>query len=365
MTGKPRRNCQGACGSVLTPVSWDSRYPAPGGYFGKAGMSRFLVTGGAGYIGSHTCKYLARLGHEVLVVDNLSRGHRDLVKWGHIVQADIRETSVLREAMRWFRPEAVIHFAAFAYVEESVTNPHIYYDNNVAGTLSILKAMTESSVSNLIVSSTCATYGQPDRIPITEDTPQQPINPYGRSKLMMEHICRDFEHAHGISFMALRYFNACGCDPDGETGERHDPEPHLIPRALMAANGEIDAMDIFGDDYPTPDGTCIRDYIHVNDLASAHVAGALYLMDGGKSEAVNLGTGRGTSVKEVLDSAGRVAGRPVPFRMSPRREGDPAELVAAVGKARQLLNWQAGNVDLDQIIASAWNWHVKDRSRLR
>ena len=326
-------------------------------------MSRFLVTGGAGYIGSHTCKMLAKSGHDVMVVDNLSRGHRDLAKWGHLVEADIRETSVLRETMRWFKPEAVIHFAAFAYVGESVTNPHMYYDNNVNGTLSILKAMTEAKVSRLIVSSTCATYGQPDKLPITEETPQAPINPYGMSKLMMERICQDFDHAHGIRFMALRYFNACGCDPDGETGERHDPEPHLIPRALMAANGEIDAMDVFGDDYPTPDGTCVRDYIHVNDLASAHIAGALYLMDGGKSDAVNLGTGRGTSVKEVLDSAGRVVGKPVPYRMSPRRAGDPAELVAAVGKARQVLNWQAGNVDLDEIIRTAWNWYAKDKKR--
>ena len=326
-------------------------------------MGRFLVTGGAGYIGSHTAKMLAKTGHQVLVYDNLSRGHRDLVKWGHLVEADLRDTVVLREAMRWFRPQAVIHFAAFAYVGESVTNPHMYYDNNVGGTLSLLKAMTEAKVSNLIVSSTCATYGQPDRMPITEETPQRPINPYGHSKLMMEQLCRDFDQAHGIHYMALRYFNACGCDPDGETGERHDPEPHLIPRALMAAAGAIDALDIFGSDYPTPDGTCIRDYIHVNDLATAHIAGALYLMDGGKSDAVNLGTGNGASVKQVLDATARVAGKPVPHRMSPRRAGDPAELVAAVGKARSLLNWQAGNSDLDQIISSAWNWYVKETSR--
>lgn len=323
-------------------------------------MSRFLVTGGAGYIGSHAAKMLSRAGHEVLVYDNLSRGHRDLVKWSHLVRGDIRDTALLREAMHWFRPQAVIHFAAFAYVGESVTNPHMYYDNNVGGTLSILKAMTEAEVRNLIVSSTCATYGQPDRMPITEETQQRPINPYGQSKLMMEQLCRDFDHAHGIRFMALRYFNACGCDPDGETGERHDPEPHLIPRALMAATGEIDALDVFGDDYPTADGTCVRDYIHVNDLASAHIAGALYLLDGGASDTVNLGTGRGTSVKDILDATARVTGKPVPHRISPRRAGDPAELVAAVGKARQLLNWQAGNSGLDQIISSAWNWHLKD-----
>ncbi|MFN4140345.1 UDP-glucose 4-epimerase GalE [Aestuariivirga sp.] len=326
-------------------------------------MGRFLVTGGAGYIGSHTAKMLAREGHEVAVCDNLSRGHRDLVKWGPLIEADIRDTRLLREAMRWFRPDAVIHFAAFAYVGESVANPHMYYENNVGGTLSILKAMTEAGVGNIVVSSTCATYGEPRSVPIPEETPQNPINPYGQSKLMMERICQDFDRAHGLRHVALRYFNACGADPEGETGERHDPEPHLIPRALMAASGEIEALDVFGDDYPTPDGTCIRDYIHVNDLARAHLAGALHLLDGGASEAVNLGTGRGASVRDIIVAAERVTGRSVPCRVSPRRLGDPAELVAAAGKARRLLNWQAGNSDLEQIISSAWKWHQQERGR--
>ncbi|WP_374332686.1 UDP-glucose 4-epimerase GalE [Aestuariivirga sp.] len=328
-------------------------------------MSKFLITGGAGYIGSHTAKLLARSGHEVVVYDNLSRGHRDLVRWGPLIEGDLRDTALLREALRWTKPDAVIHFAAFAYVGESVTRPEIYYDNNVSGTLSLLRAMAEAGSRNLIVSSTCATYGQPQRMPITEETPQVPLNPYGRSKLMMEMMCADFAVAHDLRYMALRYFNACGCDPDGETGERHDPEPHLIPRALMAADGEIDRLDIFGDDYPTPDGTCIRDYIHVCDLATAHMAAALHLMDGGASGALNLGTGNGISVREIIDATARVTGRPVPHRVSPRRPGDPGVLVAATAKANAILDWTARHSDIDNIIATAWNWHQRERSQQR
>jgi UDP-arabinose 4-epimerase len=322
---------------------------------------RILVTGGAGYIGSHTAKYLARRGSEVAVYDNLSRGHRDFVKWGPLVEGDLHDGALLRETLRWFKPDAVIHFAAFAYVGESVGNPGIYYRNNVGGTLSLLEAMRDAGVSRIIVSSTCATYGQPDRMPITEDTPQRPMNPYGESKLVMEHMCNAFEAAHGIRSVKLRYFNACGCDTDGEIGERHDPEPHLIPRMLMAARGEIGALEIFGDDYPTPDGTCIRDYIHVSDLASAHAAAARHLVEGGASEAINLGTGRGSSVRDVLNAAECAIGRPVPHTIAPRRAGDPAELVADASKARRVLNWQAGNSGLDEILSSAWAWHVKDR----
>ena len=321
---------------------------------------RILVTGGAGYIGSHTAKQLARGGSEVAVFDNLSRGHRDFVKWGPLIEGDLHDGPLLRETLRWFKPDAVIHFAAFAYVGESVSNPGIYYRNNVGGTLSLLEAMRDAGVARIIVSSTCATYGQPDRMPITEDTPQRPMNPYGESKLMMEHMCNAFEAAHGIRSVKLRYFNACGCDGDGEIGERHDPEPHLIPRMLMAARGEIGALDIFGDDYPTADGTCIRDYIHVSDLASAHAAAARYLVDGGASEAINLGTGRGSSVRDVLAAAERAIGKPVPHTIGPRRAGDPAELVADASKARRVLNWQAGNSGLDEILSSAWAWHVKD-----
>jgi UDP-arabinose 4-epimerase len=326
-------------------------------------LSKFLITGGAGYIGSHTAKLLARSGHEVVVFDNLSRGHRDLVRWGPLIEGDLRDTTLLREALRWIKPDAVIHFAAFAYVGESVTRPGIYYDNNVAGTLSLLRAMTDSGTRNLIVSSTCATYGQPQRMPITEETPQVPLNPYGQSKLMMELMCADFAAAHGLHYMALRYFNACGCDPDGETGERHDPEPHLIPRALMAADGEIDRLDIFGDDYPTPDGTCIRDYIHVMDLATAHMAAALHLMDGGASGALNLGTGKGVSVREIIDATAKVTGKPVPYRLAPRRPGDPAVLVAATAKAHAILDWRARYSDIDNILATAWNWHRQERSQ--
>jgi UDP-arabinose 4-epimerase len=326
-------------------------------------MGRFLITGGAGYIGSHTAKLLASAGHEVVVYDNLSRGHRDLVRWGPLIEADIRETAVLREALRWFQPDAVIHFAALAYVGESVIRPDIYYENNVAGTLSLLNAMTSANVKNLIVSSTCAVYGQPLTVPIGEHTAPVPLNPYGQSKLMMERICEDFGAAHGLRFTALRYFNACGCDPEGETGERHDPEPHLIPRTLMAAEGELDQLEIFGADYPTPDGTCIRDYIHVSDLASAHMAAALQLMDGGFAGVLNLGTGRGISVREVIDAAVHATGKSVPHRFSPRRPGDPAMLVADARKANSVLNWHASNSDIDHIMATAWNWYAKERGR--
>ena len=328
-------------------------------------MSRFLITGGAGYIGSHTAKLLSRAGHDIVVYDNLSRGHRDLVHWGHLIEGDIRDTKLMCEALRWFKPDAVIHFAAFAYVGESVAQPGLYYDNNVAGTLSLLRAMTLASVQNLVVSSTCATYGQPKHMPITEETPQEPINPYGQSKLMMELMCGDFAVAHGLRYMALRYFNACGGDPDGETGERHDPEPHLIPRALMAADGEIDRLDIFGDDYQTPDGTCIRDYIHVSDLATAHMSAALHLMDGGVSGALNLGTGRGLSVRDIIDAIVRVTGKPVPHLIVPRRPGDPSILVAATTKAESVLGWKARHSDIDHIISTAWKWRRLEKTQAR
>jgi len=324
-------------------------------------MTRVLVTGGAGYIGSHTCKLLAQEGFEVAVVDNLSRGHREFVKWGPLIEADIGDTARLREALGWFRPEAVIHFAAFAYVGEATADPGLYYRNNVAGTLSLLQAMREAGVGNIIVSSTCAIYGQPDKVPITEEEAQNPINPYGSTKLVMEQMCRDFEAAHGTRWVALRYFNASGCDLDGDVGERHEPEPHLIPRVLMAVDGEIGALEVFGTDYPTPDGTCIRDYIHVADLASAHVKAARHLMEGGGSDAFNLGTGQGSSVLEIIRAGERATGRPVPYKTAPRRAGDPARLVADPAKARRALDWQAGSSDLDVILESAWAWHRKDR----
>ena len=326
-------------------------------------MTRIIVTGGAGYIGSHTAKRLAHYGIETAVFDNLSRGHRDFVKWGPLIEGDLRNTALLRETLRWFKPDVILHFAAFAYVGESFSNPGIYYDNNVGGTVSLLQAMHESGIDKIVVSSSCATYGQPDHLPITEDMPLRPINPYGKSKLMMEQICGDFEKAHGLRFVSLRYFNACGGDPDGEIGERHDPEPHLIPRLFMAQDGEIDALDIMGDDYPTPDGTCIRDYIHVNDLAEAHIKAAHYLLNGGPSDAFNLGTGRGVSVREVIETAAQVTGKAVPHRVSPRRDGDPAALVADASKARRILDWTAGNSDMAAVLESAWTWHKKERQK--
>jgi UDP-glucose-4-epimerase GalE len=325
-------------------------------------MTRVLVTGGAGYIGSHTCKLLASEGFEVAVVDNLSRGHREFVKWGPLIEADIGDTARLREALVRFRPAAVIHFAAFAYVGEATGDPGLYYRNNVGGTLSLLEAMREAGIGNIIVSSTCAIYGQPDRVPITEEEAQKPINPYGATKLVMERMCRDFEAAHGLRWVALRYFNASGCDLEGEVGERHDPEPHLIPRLLMAVDGEIGALEVFGTDYPTPDGTCIRDYIHVADLASAHVKAARHLIEGGASDAFNLGTGQGSSVLDIIKAGERATGRPVPYTTAPRREGDPARLVADPSRAHRVLDWRAVNSDLDVILSSAWAWHRKDEA---
>jgi UDP-arabinose 4-epimerase len=326
-------------------------------------MTRILVTGGAGYIGSHTAKRLSHCGIETAVFDNLSRGHRDFVKWGPLIEGDLRNAALLRETLRWFKPDVVLHFAAFAYVGESFSNPALYYDNNVGGTVALLQAMHEAGIDKIVLSSSCATYGQPDHIPITEITPQRPINPYGMSKLMMEQICADFEKAHGLRFVALRYFNAAGCDPGGEIGERHDPEPHLIPRLFLAQDGEIDALDIFGDDYPTPDGTCIRDYIHVNDLAEAHIRAANYLLAGGASDAFNLGTGRGASVREVIACAAKVTGKAVPLRINQRRNGDPAVLVADATKARRQLNWTATNSELTDVLESAWIWHERDRRK--
>jgi UDP-arabinose 4-epimerase len=325
-------------------------------------MSRVLVTGGAGYIGSHTVKKLAAAGHEIATYDNLSRGFRDAVRWGRFVEGALADTDLLRATIAEFQPDAVIHFAAFAYVGESVENPSLYYENNIGGTLSLLKAMRDYGCGAIVVSSTCATYGQPDTMPIVETTPQRPINPYGYSKLVMEQMCHDFDRAHGIQSVALRYFNAAGCDPEGEIGERHDPEPHLIPRALMAAAGEIDALEIFGNDYDTPDGTCIRDYIHVNDLADGHLRAVDYLLSGGGSEVFNLGTGVGSSVKEILAAVAAASGSPVPHRFAPRRAGDPAVLVADPFKANTVLGWRATSSDLATIASTAWAWHRRAKA---
>ncbi len=320
---------------------------------------KVLVTGGAGYIGSHTCKELALQGHTPIVYDNLSTGHREFVRYGDFVHGDILDTQHLRAAMRLHKPDGVIHFAAFAYVGESVQNPGKYFRNNVAGTLSILEAMRDEGVPSIVVSSTCAVYGQPEEVPISVTCPTAPINPYGASKLFMERMLADFQTAHGLNWAALRYFNAAGCDADGEVGEWHEPETHLIPRVIWAAQGKIDKLHIFGDDYPTPDGTCIRDYVHVRDLAQAHILALQHLALGRESRPFNLGTGTGFSVKEIVEGVEKVSGRKVPCTMSARRPGDPARLVADASESASVLGWHCEHSDLGNILESALKWSEK------
>ena len=318
-----------------------------------------LVTGGAGYIGSHTAKALARAGYRPVTYDSLVYGHRHAVKWGPFVEGDIADTAKLERVIKDEAIDAVVHFAAFAYVGESVTKPEIYFQNNVVGSLSLLDAMRHTGVKPIVFSSTCATYGMPDRMPITEETLQRPINPYGETKLMIERALAWYGPAHDIRSVSLRYFNACGADPEGEIGEEHDPETHLIPLILDAALGKRAAIDVYGTDYPTPDGTAVRDYIHVQDLAEAHVKALAYLFDGGETTQVNLGTGTGNSVREVIDAVERVTGRTVPKREVARRAGDPPELVADPSKANSLLGWQPAMSDIDSIIRTAWAWHTR------
>ena len=318
-----------------------------------------LVTGGAGYIGSHTAKALARAGYRPVTYDSLVYGHRHAVKWGPFVEGDIADTAKLERVIKDEAIDAVVHFAAFAYVGESVTKPEIYFQNNVVGSLSLLDAMRHTGVKPIVFSSTCATYGMPDRMPITEETLQRPINPYGETKLMIERALAWYGPAHDIRSVSLRYFNACGADPEGEIGEEHDPETHLIPLILDAALGKRAAIDVYGTDYPTPDGTAVRDYIHVQDLAEAHVKALAYLFDGGETTQVNLGTGTGNSVREVIDAVERVTGRPVPRREVARRAGDPPELVADPSKANRLLGWTPALSDIDSIIRTAWAWHTR------
>ncbi|WP_436640576.1 UDP-glucose 4-epimerase GalE [Microbaculum sp. FT89] len=314
---------------------------------------RILVTGGAGYIGSHTCKVLAKHGVVPITYDNLIAGHQDAVRWGPFVPGDILDTGRVAAALAEHRPEAVIHFAAFAYVGESVEDPAKYYRNNVAGALSLLDACRATGIDNIILSSSCATYGIPRTLPIGESEPQHAINPYGRTKLMMEEIVADYAAAYGLRYVALRYFNAAGADPDGELSERHDPETHLIPRALMAASGRIPHLSVFGDDYDTDDGTCVRDYIHVTDLARAHAMATDYLAKSGASTAVNLGTGHGVSILEILRAIQRITGREVPTVMEPRRPGDPPVLVADPRLARDTLGFSADLSDIDTIVRTA------------
>jgi UDP-arabinose 4-epimerase len=321
-------------------------------------MSNVLVTGGAGYIGSHACKALAAAGHLPVAFDNLVYGHREAVRWGPLEIGDIADRTRLESAIDAHRVDAVMHFAAYAYVGESVTDPGKYYRNNVVGTLALLEVLRDRGIDKMVFSSSCATYGIPEEMPIRESAAQRPINPYGTSKLMSEQMIADFGSAHGLRSALLRYFNASGADPEGETGEDHDPETHLIPLALDAAAGK-GQLTVFGEDYPTPDGTCVRDYIHVTDLAEAHVAALDYLVGGGSPTALNLGTGKGVSIREVIAAVEQVTGRPVPHSVGERRPGDPPVLVADPARARETLGWTPRVSDIDSIVSTAWRWHQR------
>jgi UDP-glucose 4-epimerase len=317
-----------------------------------------LVTGGAGYIGSHTVRLLASQGRRVVVLDNLVFGHREAIldSGVELVVGSVGDRELLRGLFEKHRFGAVVHFAAFAYVGESVTDPLKYYRNNTAEPLTLLEVMQEAGCKVFVFSSTCATYGTPEVLPITESNSQRPINPYGRSKLMVEWMLADCDHAWGLRSASLRYFNASGCSPDGQIGEDHDPETHLIPRVLMAVTGEIEHLEVFGTDYETPDGTCIRDYIHVDDLADAHARALDHLAAGGGSLRCNLGTGVGVSVQEIISAAEEITGRPVPVRYGARRPGDPAMLVADPSLAKSLLGWEAARKDVREMVRSAWAW---------
>lgn len=316
---------------------------------------RVLVTGGAGYVGSHACKALKAAGYEPLVFDNLRTGHRWAVRWGPFVHGDVCDTNEVRRAIEEHEIDAVMHFAALAYVGESVKHPALYYRNNVGGLVSVLEAMTETGIDKIIFSSTCAVYGIPSNLPISEDTQRNPINPYGHSKLMCEQVLADHATAHNIGSVALRYFNAAGADSEGDIGEAHDPETHLIPLVLEAAAGLRDKITVLGDNYPTPDGTCIRDYIHVADLATAHIA-ALEHCKPGHAEKFNLGTGAGFSVLQIIEAAQKVTGRNIVVEVADRRPGDPPVLVADPSLARSTLMWDCENSDLETLIGSAWRW---------
>lgn len=324
--------------------------------------STILVTGGAGYIGSHAVLALQAKGYDVVILDNLVYGHRDIVEntlKAELIVGDTSDRALLDQLFQTREIAAVMHFAAYAYVGESVTNPAKYYHNNVFGSLTLLEAMQNAGIDKFVFSSTCATYGVPETVPIPETHPQNPINPYGASKLMVERILQDFDTAYNLQSVIFRYFNAAGADPNGQPGEDHNPETHLIPLILLAALGKRDAIKIFGTDYPTRDGTCIRDYIHVTDLAQAHVLGLEYLLAGGASEIFNLGNGNGFTVREMIATAKAVTEKDFTVEEADRRPGDPPMLVGSSEKARQILNWQPKYSDLKQIIGHAWQWHQK------
>jgi UDP-arabinose 4-epimerase len=321
-----------------------------------------LVVGGAGYIGSHAARALKKAGHEVVIFDNLSTGYELLTKGFELVKADVLDASALARAMS--RVQAVMHFAAFAYVGESVTNPRKYFHNNVEGGLALLNAAVDAGVKTVIFSSTCAVYGVPEKVPIEENIPRQPVNPYGVSKLFFEQALEAYGRAYGIRYASLRYFNAAGADESGEIGELHEPETHLIPLALNAAAGQGPELQIFGTDYPTPDGTCIRDYIHVNDLAAVHLKALEHLSGGQESLAVNVGTGSGYSVREVIAAVEGISGKRVPFKTGPRRPGDPPALIANPAKAQALLQWKATR-SLQDIVSTAWKWRLETEKRMK
>jgi UDP-glucose-4-epimerase GalE len=320
---------------------------------------RVLVTGGAGYVGSHAAKALARAGFEPVVFDNLSNGHSWSVRWGPLVRGDLADRELLLKTLTGYGIEAVCHFAANAYVAESIGQPRKYFRNNVVNSLNLLDAMLDADVRKLVFSSSCAVYGEPQQVPISEEHRRQPISPYGESKWFVEKALRWYDAAYSLQFVALRYFNASGADPEGELGEVHVPETHALPLAIQTALGQRPHFEIFGTDYPTPDGTAIRDYVHVADIADAHVRALQHVLDRGESMALNLGTGAGHSVQEVVAAVERAGGRPVKILTSARRPGDPAVLVADGARAKQILGWQLRYSDLPGIVESAWRWHTR------
>lgn len=320
---------------------------------------KVLVTGGAGYIGSQVCKLLRRAGYEPVTLDNLSNGRKDVVRWGPLEVGDIADRAFVAKVLKTHNPIGVLHFAAFTDVGESVHRPEKYYQNNVMGTLNLLEVLREHKINNIIFSSTCATYGDVQKVPIDENTPQRPINPYGWTKLFGEQIIKDFRQAYGMRFALLRYFNVAGADLDGDLGEDHQPPVHVIPIIFDGAVGRKPHFSLFGDDYATPDGTCIRDYIHVVDLAEAHIRALEYLQTHDEGIEINLGSGKGFSVKELITHTEKIIGKKVPVQIVPRREGDAPTLVADASRAKKVLGWTARHSDIDTILKTAWQWHLK------